>query len=50
MESSMGEPMDRSRRVFGSLKAFDDVFPEVEDAKVEYTESGKVENRRRAHL
>src|ERR1035438_7127455 len=43
----MGEPMDRSRRVFGSLKPFDEVFPDVEDADVEYTENGMFESRRR---
>ena len=42
--------MDRSRRVFGSLKPFDEVFPDVEDADVESTESGKLESRRRAPL
>jgi hypothetical protein len=42
----MGEPMDRSRRVFGSLKPFDEVFPDVEHADVEYTESGKFERTR----
>jgi hypothetical protein len=36
----MGEPMDRSGRFFGSPKPFDDVFPDVADANVQYTESG----------
>jgi hypothetical protein len=42
--------MDRSRRVFGSLKPFDDVFLDVEDADVEYTESGKFDTRRPVSL
>jgi hypothetical protein len=46
----MGEPMDRSRRVFGSLRPFDDVFPDVEDADVEYTESGEFDGKVRASL
>jgi hypothetical protein len=32
--------MDRSRRVFGQLRSFDEVFPTIEDADVEYTETG----------
>ena len=34
----MGEPMDRSRRVFGTLSSFDKVFPQLEDALVQFTE------------
>jgi hypothetical protein len=34
----MGEPMDRSRRVFGRLAPFDEVFPELEDAVFEFIE------------
>jgi len=44
----MGEPMDRSRSVFGSLKPFDEVFPDVEDAGVEYTERGEFDDKVRA--
>jgi hypothetical protein len=35
----MGEVMDRSRRVFGHLDTFENVFPTVEEAVVEFTES-----------
>lgn len=41
----MGQPMDRSRRVFGSLRPFDDVFPDVANADVQYTESGQFQPR-----
>jgi hypothetical protein len=34
----MGEPMDRSRRVFGTLSSFDKVFPQLEDALVPFIE------------
>jgi|HubBroStandDraft_2_1064218.scaffolds.fasta_scaffold2149454_1 hypothetical protein len=34
----MGEPMDRSRRVFGTLSSFENVFPQLEDACAEYIE------------
>jgi hypothetical protein len=34
----MGEPMDRSRRVFGTLRSFDEVFAELEDAVFEFVE------------
>jgi hypothetical protein len=34
----MGEPMDRSRRVFGTLSSFENVFPQLEDALAEYDE------------
>jgi hypothetical protein len=37
----MGEPMDRSQRVFGRLTTFEDAFPTVEEAVVEYTESDR---------
>src|SRR5271154_2676301 len=43
----MGEPMDRSRRVFLPLKPFHDVFPGVESAGVEYAESGDFETTTR---
>jgi hypothetical protein len=46
----MGEPMDRSRRVFGSLKPFDDVFPDIEGADVEYTETGEFAMKARTWL
>jgi hypothetical protein len=35
---AMGESMDRSRRVFGSLSSFENVFPTLDDAVVQYTE------------
>ena len=35
----MGKPMDRSDRVFaGPLKSFEQVLPQFEDVRVEYTE------------
>ncbi|MGA3081512.1 MAG: hypothetical protein ABSD44_09040 [Terracidiphilus sp.] len=34
----MGEPMDMSLRVFGKLKQFEEVFPALEDAIVDFTE------------
>lgn len=37
----MGTPMDRTNRLFGELSTFDEVFPELEDAIIEYTESGR---------
>lgn len=39
----MGTPMDRTNRVFAQLSTFDDVFPELEDVEIEYTESGHFE-------
>jgi len=33
-----GEPIDRSRRVFGSLRSFDEVFPELDDVVLEFVE------------
>jgi hypothetical protein len=37
----MGEPMDRSKRVFWTKnRSFEDAYPTVEAADVEYTESG----------
>jgi hypothetical protein len=36
----MGELMDRSNRVFGSLTKFDEAFPDLEDAIVEWEETG----------
>lgn len=36
----MGTPMDRTNRVFVHLSTFEEVFPELEDVKIEYTESG----------
>ena len=42
--------MDRNRRVFGALRTFDEVFPEIRDVSVEYTESGAAETKiRMAH-
>jgi hypothetical protein len=35
----MGEPMDRSRRVFVQLGPFEEAFPTLEEATIEYTES-----------
>jgi hypothetical protein len=43
---SMGEPMDRSRRVFGSLASFDEVFPELEDAVFEFVEKDFIFEKR----
>lgn len=37
----MGTPMDRTNRLFGDLSTFDEVFPELEDVIIEYTESGR---------
>jgi hypothetical protein len=42
----MGEPMDRSNRVFGRLKSFDETFPELEDAVVEFVEKDFVFEKR----
>ena len=42
----MGEPMDRSNRVFGTPASFDEAFPQVEDALVEYTEYELVSEKR----
>jgi hypothetical protein len=36
----MGTPMDRTNRVFVQLGKFEDVFPELDDVKIEYTETG----------
>jgi len=36
----MGDPIDRSRRFFGSLGTFGEAFPQLEDITVEWTESG----------
>jgi hypothetical protein len=46
----MGEPMDRSRRVFYSQRPFDEAFPGVEDADVEYSERGKFDGKVRGSL
>lgn len=35
----MGEPMDRSNRVFARSGTFESVFPDLEDAVVEYYET-----------
>lgn len=43
----MGQPMDRSRRVFGKLAPFDEVFPELEDAAFEFVEKDFVFEKRR---
>jgi hypothetical protein len=43
----MGEPMDRSKRVFGRLAAFDEVFPELEDAVYEFVEKDFVFQKRK---
>lgn len=37
----MGEPMDRSNRVFGHLDKFENVYPMLEDAILEWTEEGQ---------
>lgn len=43
----MGEPKDQSRRVFfDPPRPFNDVFPNVEAANVNYTESGEFETKR----
>ena len=34
----MGEPMDRTRRVFMKLGTFEETFPTLEDAVIEFTE------------
>jgi hypothetical protein len=51
----MGEPMDRSKRVFGRLSTFDEVFPTIEIATISSYEIGEGvhtfgidESRRRA--
>ncbi|MDD5589084.1 MAG: hypothetical protein PHP92_03470 [Candidatus Nanoarchaeia archaeon] len=36
----MGEPMDRSGRIFASRGTFDEVFPNFEDVIIDVTESG----------
>ena len=42
----MGEPMNRSNRVFGSLKSLDEAFPELEDVVVEFVEKDFVFEKR----
>lgn len=37
----MGQPMDRSRRVFGRLTTFEEAFPTIEIATISYYEVGK---------
>jgi len=37
----MGEPMDRSRRVFGRLTTFEEAFPTIEVATISSYEVGK---------
>lgn len=37
----MGIPMRRDRRLFSELTTFEDAFPQLEDAVVEYREEGK---------
>ena len=37
----MGIPMRRDRRLFSELATFEDAFPQLEDATVEYREEGK---------
>lgn len=37
----MGIPMRRDRRLFSELATFEDAFPQLEDAVVEYREEGK---------
>jgi site-specific DNA-adenine methylase len=39
----MGTPMDRTDRVFVHLAPFEKVFPDLEDVKIEYTETGDFE-------
>jgi|SRR5581483_11782712 len=34
----MSEPMDRSRRIFVDQGTFEQAFPDVEEARIEYTE------------
>jgi hypothetical protein len=44
----MGEPLNRKNRVFaGPLKSFDEVFPELEDVTVEYTEFELAQQKKR---
>ena len=38
----MGEPMDLSKRVFWEQRSFEDAYPTVEVADVEYTETGNM--------
>lgn len=46
----MGQPMDRSRLVFMQLGSFEEAFPELEVAKVKYTEfSHGTEKRTSTH-
>jgi len=42
----MGEPMDRSSRVFGALKSFDEALPELEDVVFEFIEKDFVFEKR----
>ena len=42
----MGEPMDRSGRVFYAERTFDEAFPNVEDADVEDSETGTFDSQR----
>jgi hypothetical protein len=38
---AMGEPMDRSKRVFGHLGKFEEVFPTIETATISSYEDGE---------
>jgi hypothetical protein len=38
---AMGEPMDRSKRVFGHLAPFEEVFPTIESATISSYEDGE---------
>lgn len=40
----MGEPMDLSKRVFWEKRSFEDAYPTVEAADVEYIETGRQAN------
>ncbi len=46
----MGEPMDLSRRVFWTQRPFEEAYPTVEAADVEYTESGRFPETRPPRL
>lgn len=36
----MGEPIDRSQRVFDNFMKFEKIFPQLEDVTLEWTEAG----------
>ena len=40
----MGTPKDRTDRVFVHLAKFDEVFPDLDDVKIEYKETGNFES------